>query len=372
MSATVDAGHAPLLAEHAAAAPALAAHGAELVAALGAWLRDAGIKVHAITLRVKDPASLAAKLARPDRSYRALWDVTDLLGLRVVTYFDDAVDQVAQVIERRLPIDLTRSIDKRRATPGAFGYRSLHYVFALDAPGRLPAVARGELQIRTALEHAWAEVEHDLGYKAPGAVPATIRHRLSRLAGLLEVADREFVAIRDELAAYAAALPGRIAADDAAGAVALDELAVRALAACPEAAALDDAVAATVGRGVGDELFFPDYLLRLLQHAGLATAAEVRAGLRRHAGAIVAMARPYFQFAWSSWRVAPTHGDLVLRGYALFFLAHAHLLDGAALQLDRVERLTRLYRLLDYPDDAVAAQRVASGLVAALGHPTGA
>ena len=57
------------------------------------------------------------------------------------------------------------------------------------------------------LDHAWAEIEHDLGYKARDTVPAAARRRLSRLAGLLEMADQEFVAIRRDLDEYAAALP---------------------------------------------------------------------------------------------------------------------------------------------------------------------
>lgn len=360
-----------LLAAHADATAILAARGEALRAALATWLADAGIKVHSITARVKAPVSLARKLARPDRDYAELWDVTDLLGLRVITYFDDDVDQVGRVLEARLPIDLARSIDKRRRRePDVFGYRSLHYVFGVADPGGdgpLPARARGEIQIRTLLEHTWAEIEHDLGYKAPGAVPAGVRQRLSRLAGLLEIADREFVAIRDELAAYADALPRRIA--DAGDDVPLDQLALTALIEGAEIEALDREIAAAQGHELGAELFFPDYLLKMLQAVGLTTVAEVRDGVRRHADAIVAMARPYFQFAWSTWRLTPIRAERVLRGYALFFLAHLHVLVGASLQLDKVERLTRLYRELDYPDDARAAQRIASGLVEALMAP---
>src|SRR4051794_6783942 len=84
----------------------LAARGDALCTALGNWLADAGIKFHSITARVKSPASFARKVARPDRDYAELWDVTDLLGLRVVTYFDDDVDRVAHVLEAQLPIDL--------------------------------------------------------------------------------------------------------------------------------------------------------------------------------------------------------------------------------------------------------------------------
>ncbi len=361
--------HAQLLAAHDRAIPVLRLRADELCGSLSSWLDAAGIKVHSVTARIKDRDSLVRKLARPDRRYHDLWDVTDLLGLRVITYFEDAVDQVGRVLESRLPVDLARSTDKRRRDETApFGYRSLHYVFGLGDDGAddaaLPARARCEIQIRTLLEHTWAEIEHDLGYKAPGAVPGPVRRRLSRLAGLLEVADLEFVAIRNELAAYAQALPRRI---EAAGEdVVLDELSLTALVACPEVETADQAIAAELGRDLGDEVFFPDYLLKMLQVAGLTTVAEARAGVDAHRAAIRAMARPYFQFAWSNWRLSPARMGRLLRGYALFFLAHAHLLAGAGLELDKVERLTRLYRELDYPDDERAAQQVASLLVEAL------
>jgi putative GTP pyrophosphokinase len=354
--------HGDLLAAFAAASPALATRGNTVAETLSTWLAEAGIKVHSIMMRVKDPKSLAKKLARPDRDYVDLWDITDLLGLRVITYFEDAVDRVGRVLEARLRVDLAHSIDKRRREPGVFGYRSLHYVFEMG--GGLPAGARGEIQVRTILEHSWAEVEHDLGYKAPGSVPLGVRQRLSRLAGLLELADREFVAIRDELAAYTSALPERIA--DADDDVVLDQLALGALLTSPDVEQLDLRIAETHGHALGAELFFTDYLLKMLQSVGLTTVAQVQTGLRTHGHDIVAMARPYFQFAWSTWRLTPVRADCLLRGYAVFFLAHLHVVEGAGLQLDKVERLARLYRELDYPSDAAAAQRVASGLVEAL------
>jgi hypothetical protein len=57
------------------------------------------------------------------------------------------------------------------------------------------------LQIRTVLQHAWAEFEHDIRYK--GTVPdehaPEFDRRFTLAAGLLELADREFSAIRDRL-----------------------------------------------------------------------------------------------------------------------------------------------------------------------------
>jgi putative GTP pyrophosphokinase len=360
-----------LLAEYDRVLPLLEARGRWLEAELGAWLEaQPGIKIHSVEMRLKSRQSLASKLARPDRDYADLWEVTDLVGLRVITYFEDAVDRVAELIERRLPVDLSHSIDKRRRRhPGAFGYRSLHYVCRLGEGGLhasaevLPERARCEVQVRTVLEHAWAEIEHDLGYKAPAAVPEPVRRRLDRLAGMLELADQEFVAIRRELDEYVGALPRRIEVegDD----VALDRLSLAALLDTVEVRDVDAAIARALGKELGDTAFYPDYLLKMLAAAGVGTVAQARDGVRARHDALVAMVKPYFAFASQAWSLSPQRMDRVFRGYSLFFLAHALVLDQPMLGLDKVERLTRLYRELDYPDDERAAQRVAGSLVAA-------
>lgn len=223
----IESRHRPLLAEFDRTAPILSAREASLRHEVGRALeRVPGVKLHSITGRVKSRASLERKLARPDRSYDGLWDVTDLVGLRVVTYFEDDVDRVGNVVEAKLPVVLEHSVDKRkRHAPSAFGYRSLHYVFR--AGGELPPEACFELQVRTVLEHAWAEIEHDLGYKSPALVPEPVRRRLHRIASLLELADEEFAGVRRSLDDYARALPRRI--DEEADAVPLDRMSLVSL-----------------------------------------------------------------------------------------------------------------------------------------------
>ena len=327
---------------------------------------DTGLKLHSITLRVKTRASVAAKLARPDRTYHSLWDLTDLVGLRVITYFEDGVDRVGRLLEAHLPVDFQHSVDKRKSSADdRFGYRSLHYVCRMPAEDSRDNQLRYEVQVRTLLEHAWAEIEHDLGYKSRDSVPAMARRRLNRLAGLLELADQEFAAIRRELADYATTLPSRIASADE---IALDRLSLGSLLDCAEVRELDLAIAAELGRSLGGPPFFPEYLVRMLEASGLSTVRATRDALVRHRAAIVAMVQPYFRFASAAWRLSPEQLERISPGYSLLFLAHAVVLDSPSLGIDKFERLTHLYHRVDYPEDRQAAQRVAGELVAVLGR----
>ncbi len=357
--------HRELIEEYEQLFPVLRACGearrAELTALLAA---EEGLKTHSVTLRLKSRASLAAKLARPDRRYDSLWAVTDLVGLRVIVYFQEDVDRVGGVIESRLPVDFAHSIDKRRRESTTFGYRSLHYVCSLGG-GELGVEPRFEIQVRTVLEHAWAEIEHDLGYKGAARLPEPVKRRLHRVAGLLELADEEFGAIRDDLRNYTRALPERISEDVP---VPLDGLSLGALLDCAEVREVDGRIAAVLGRELGEAPFFPDYLVAMLASSGIRTTSAARAGIARSADTILAMVEPYFAFAWEAWRLSPAQMDRIFRGYSLFFLAHAEMLGGPGLGIDKVERLARLYRELDYPDDERAAQRIASKLVEAFGN----
>src|SRR6185503_1723451 len=58
-----------------------------------------------------------------------------------------------------------------------------------------------EVQIRSILQHAWAEIEHDIGYKSPRALSYPTRRSFARLASLLELADIEFTRLRAEVRA---------------------------------------------------------------------------------------------------------------------------------------------------------------------------
>lgn len=176
------------------------------------------LSVHSITCREKDHKSLEGKLSKNSTKYNNLEDITDLAGLRIITYFSDDVDLIASLIESEFDFDESNSIDKRKILdPDRFGYLSMHYVIKLkENRASLAEYKRfsncyAEIQIRTILQHTWAEIEHDLGYKSSLEIPKNIRRNFSQLAGLLEIADSEFLRIRNDLEVYEHKLTERIA-----------------------------------------------------------------------------------------------------------------------------------------------------------------
>jgi len=174
-------------------------------------LERRNISYHKIEARAKEIDSFGAKAAKPMESDLTkpkysdpLKQIEDLAGVRVITFIQRAVDEVSECIESEF-----RCLDKEDKSAklmddDKFGYQSVHYIVQL-LPNRieLPEYQdfkdlKLELQVRTILQHAWAEVEHDLQYKNEKISPPLIRRRFIILAGLLEIADREFQTLYDD------------------------------------------------------------------------------------------------------------------------------------------------------------------------------
>jgi len=167
------------------------------------------IRIHAIDFRVKEKMSASRKLKEKADRYTDYASLMDLLGIRIITYFDDEVDAVSRLIEKEFKVDPKNSTDKRKILESnEFGYLSVHYILELNEKRSTLveyekfAKTRFEVQVRSILQHAWAEIEHDIGYKAAKSLPNELSRRFSRLAGLLEIADSEFKALRDKSQVY--------------------------------------------------------------------------------------------------------------------------------------------------------------------------
>lgn len=166
-------------------------------------IREQNIYVTAFECRVKTEQSLAGKLERKGAKYKTIYDVTDLVGVRVITFYTDEVDKVAAIAKRIFDIDWQESVDKRKLHQlDSFGYNSLHYICRLKEQNPELGNLRFELQMRTALQHVWSTIEHDTGYKGEVKLPKEYRRQFSRLAGMLELVDDEFSRLRTVLTNY--------------------------------------------------------------------------------------------------------------------------------------------------------------------------
>ena len=124
-------------------------------------LCEQNIQLNTFERRVKSEKSLTGKLEKKGYKYKNIYDITDLVGVRVVTYYTDDVDKVAAITKQIFDIDWKNSVDKRKHQLDSFGYLSLHYICYLkEGPLRnIPF----EVQMRTALQHVWSAIEHDIG-----------------------------------------------------------------------------------------------------------------------------------------------------------------------------------------------------------------
>lgn len=137
---------------------------------------------------------------------------TDLCGARVITQTQQEVDRVCHFIQDNFEIDRYNSEDKRGGLrPDQFGYLSVHYIVLLGKlknlmgvrPNRIIGQIKAEIQVRTLLQHAWANISHDNLYKHQFQVPGHWQRDMARLAAVLEAADKEFTQFVDNLDTFA-------------------------------------------------------------------------------------------------------------------------------------------------------------------------
>lgn len=171
----------------------------------------ANVDVTKIEGRIKDVNECVHKFVRKYRMVLEesntpyeIWPcITDLIGLRVVCLYEDELDKIAQAVESHFEvIEITDKARAVEATEDAFGYKGLHMDLRLNATHRdlpqhaLVAPFTFELQIRTIIQDSWSVLDHKIKYKK--SIPGPLKRRISVLAALFELADREFRQVRDE------------------------------------------------------------------------------------------------------------------------------------------------------------------------------
>jgi len=164
------------------------------------------IPFHTVNSRAKELDSFEKK-ASNDKYADPTNEIKDFAGIRVITYVESDVRKICDIVEKNFNIDKEHYNDK---STNKFGYRSIHYVASLpDSRVDFPElrIYRGlffEVQVRTILQHAWAEIEHDRNYKLHGVLPEQndIKNRFAVLSGILKMVDTEFDSIVTDIDQY--------------------------------------------------------------------------------------------------------------------------------------------------------------------------
>lgn len=183
-----------------------------------------------VQARAKGKPSFAEKILRKHELYAKpaldgmapdpLVRLTDLCGGRVIVQTAKQGEAICRLIEQCFDIDWANSDDaSTRLKATEFGYRTINYIVMpnpeklaaanfditippeLLAPVRpesaLPVRLKAEIQVRTLLEHAYADIGHDLTYKTEVKVPDRVHRSFSALAAILETADQDFARLVD-------------------------------------------------------------------------------------------------------------------------------------------------------------------------------
>lgn len=172
-------------------------------------LHDDGLNHHDVQFRVKSPASTAEKMSRRDQDGRlkypgGLEKLDDLIGVRVILFVESDIDAMAIALASQFTClddeDKTAIMRKN----GGIGYAGRHLTLQIpleNAPLNCTHFAgrRFEVQIRTILQHAWAEFEHDIRFKGSSGGNAEISRAFTMASTLIELADQQFVNIADTL-----------------------------------------------------------------------------------------------------------------------------------------------------------------------------
>jgi ppGpp synthetase/RelA/SpoT-type nucleotidyltranferase len=166
------------------------------------------IEYLSVSGRVKSLTSCLEKIVR--KQYKKPSEsITDLVGIRVIVYFKHQLSEVEEIIRTNCSVDENNSSSKDADLgDDRIGYRSTHLVCTFDRSRsslieyRNVSGQRFEIQIRTVLQHAWAELAHDRAYKLSGGLPKKIQREVNLYAGMLEIADSSFSKIVKEIDLY--------------------------------------------------------------------------------------------------------------------------------------------------------------------------
>ncbi len=185
-------------------------------------LKKKNVNYHSVTSRLKEIPEYKEKASK--KKYKdPKNEIMDMAGVRIITYLDSEARKVEEIIKSSFTIIPEHSVDKSEELgTDRVGYRSIHCVCTLgtdmcNSPeNKKFSGLCFEIQIRTILQHAWAEFEHDRNYKfkGEGVLPDKLKRRLAIVAGSLELIDWTFEQIASSINDYTIGIHKKTAEGD--------------------------------------------------------------------------------------------------------------------------------------------------------------
>ena len=121
--------------------------------------------------------------------------------VRVITYFEDSVTRISDILKAEFEVAPAPAKDKKRSGEDNFSYKHINLMVNLKSSRqdlieyRRAGNKKFEIQVCSMLQDAWAGIEKELGYGS-GAFPEEMKRDFYRVGALLEMADLEFLKIR--------------------------------------------------------------------------------------------------------------------------------------------------------------------------------
>lgn len=183
-------------------------------------LKSKEIPYQSVCHRVKEKESYLNK-CKNEKYTDPVNQITDISGIRIIAYTNQDVTNICKVLQDEFSVDEENSVNKAEILEtDKVGYLSVHYILQLSKKRlELPEYKRYEdlkceVQVRTLLQHAWAEIEHDRNYKFAGVLPKEIKRRFYLIAGVLEMMDNEFDMLSEDIDKYAKSMKKAVSKGD--------------------------------------------------------------------------------------------------------------------------------------------------------------
>ena len=166
-------------------------------------IEDRKISVENIHARPKDPEEFHRKISKGIK-YNPK-EMQDLAGIRIICYVKSDVEKIKEAIKNTFKIVRKKETSYDDIENNS-GYRHNQYVckFTKNRIEHSEELRKFEsrifeIQVRTILQNAWDEIEHDDLYKNENNISNELRRRFFLVANVLESADNELDSLHNEI-----------------------------------------------------------------------------------------------------------------------------------------------------------------------------